>query len=523
MAYGSPIPLGQFAPDADPTTPGVLIDCDGFFPTMKGIRNLPALVVGVPDMLPEPARGSFTATFPSGDTRFFVGTTSHIYSLSPSWTEWDTGQTFAVDARWWFATFGRFVLAANGIGAPQISDSGGQFQALVNGLVFGTITTSVDFSGDSTNTAATIFNTAAIIEVVDDGVFIVGHNSQGLLFSLSATDWNVGVPNFVFASQLDKTPGPIRAFHRIRGGAVAYKDESILMGRFTGDPLTNGWDWQIISEDVGCSSQNAVVNAGDIHLFPSSDDFWMFDGSSLQPVPSMLREWFFRQLDDPARAQILGVWDRVNGLATWYYETATGSTRDTALIFNVRVRKWMKSTALGPRGPIVVADIVRPTMQAMTALTYAEFSVLFAGAGQRYSDIPATLRYNDVIFGTALEDVAAIIGADGFLYVQQDQNTCRNGFITTGEIGDGTTVQQLDRVRPLFADTQAGNGSVMQGYKRRYNGAPSTLGALAPFTNDGACNLHQTARVHQLMLNMTGPTPVEMTSLLLDVIAVGEE
>ena len=91
----------------------------------------------------------------------------------------------------------------------------------INGNAVGGVVMDIDFSGDSTGIGARVFNTAAIAEVVDDGVFLVERDGQGLLFSLSPTNWHVGVANFVFASQLDKPPGPIRAFHRIRGGVVA--------------------------------------------------------------------------------------------------------------------------------------------------------------------------------------------------------------------------------------------------------------------------------------------------------------
>jgi len=73
-----------FAPDADPTTPGLLLDCENLLPSELGMRPGPAVApVGVA-ALTEDVRGALAAIDLSGNRLAICGTTQRLYSLAGS-------------------------------------------------------------------------------------------------------------------------------------------------------------------------------------------------------------------------------------------------------------------------------------------------------------------------------------------------------------------------------------------------------------------------------------------------------
>src|SRR5208282_4548658 len=96
MAFSKPIlwhPM-LFAPDLDPSTPGIILDADGMYPTLTGVRVLPSLVAQSNTLAG--ILEAFTGQQSAGAVRTFAATASHIYQLSAGvWVECDGSQTFS--------------------------------------------------------------------------------------------------------------------------------------------------------------------------------------------------------------------------------------------------------------------------------------------------------------------------------------------------------------------------------------------------------------------------------------------
>lgn len=523
--YARPTQLGDFSPDADPRTPGVLTDCDGLYGTAKGLRTLPSFE-STGATLPGPSLGAYTAVLVSGDRIVIAGTVDHLYRLvAGAWVEFDSGQTYRAE-RWRFATFANDILAVNGVDPPQVSREGAPFVALA-------LLSDVPPLGPPP--APTV---AALVEVVDEGVFFVPPNSNQWAFSQSDTIWTPDIATetvntFRPGAGLTGTPGPITAMHRIRGGIVMYKAESMYMGVFTGPPFF--WNFTSISENVGVAGNECVINAGDLHLFISQDDFYQFDGSSLQRIPNQVKEWFFGrsgfdhsgQVDINHMDLIEGRWERTKSLAVWHYPTIQADpagSLDNALIYNARVGKWTKGPPRDSQGNVItVQTIVSPNFEVTVDVTYEQFGEMFA----TYNDIP-NIQYDSPLFGRNVTEVGGLIDSTGTLVVGTGPPT--GGSLTTGEIGDGTAFLQLNRVRPIFAVWPVDNQAKLQSYKRRINGYPIPdpnpfpqpgFGPTTWLDKHGNFNLIITARAHTLQIDLFADA--EITALALDYMQVGLE
>ena len=116
-----------FAPDAEPTTPGILTAVTNMIPWEQGMRGAPrgATPSGVPALAAE-CRGAAVVTKLDDTRRIFAGTTTTFYELSAgAWVDSGGVYTGGADARWSIAQFGNSTLASNYSDAIQRSSGAG--------------------------------------------------------------------------------------------------------------------------------------------------------------------------------------------------------------------------------------------------------------------------------------------------------------------------------------------------------------------------------------------------------------
>lgn len=521
MAYGNPIKFRDFSPDLDTTIAGTITDMDGWRGTQAGLATLPSFEVLASLPAGEIATGAFIATLVSGQQVVVVGTTHHLYTLkSGGLVEFDGGQTFS-GGHWSFAVFGNDILAVNGVNVPQVSANDQPFEPLAN-------------VSDTPPLGPGQPQTAAIVEVVDEGVFMIPVDSNVYYFTgISDRTWTPNIATETVNAPVTGTPGPIIALHRIRGGVVLYKARSFYMGLFTGPPFF--WSFTSISENVGAFSQDSIVNAGDLHLWIGPDDFYQFDGSSLQRIPNSLRKWFFgsasgvgAHFNRNLASLIIGQWDPSTGDAVWYFPSPNSTVLDSAIRYNVSTGKWTKGTPKATDGtPLVVVAVLQPGNISTTAgLTYIQFGQTYTF----YNSFPPDLPYNSPTFGGSVTQavVPAIIDANGNLLTATGASA--GGFIVTGELGDSIRYYQICRVRPVFTRWPANNFGHLQAYHSRINGYPAIdpndfpqpfVGPQSWLSKDATFNFIQTARRHILRFEVTADA--EITAFVLDLIDAGLE
>lgn len=513
MAYSRSIPLLAWEPDADPLTPGVLLDCDGFYGSPKGLRTLPSWVVST-IRLPEPARGGHSATLTTGTQVTVVGTTHHLWrEQAGQWVAFDSGQTFNTTTAWRFAVFGDDIIAVNGLDPPQLSRVGHPFSPMA----------------DYTQPGNSPPPVAALVAVVDEGIFLVRPSSNVWIFSPNVAQWEPDIATGVVTAPLFGTPGPITAIHRTRGGVVIYKESSFYIGRFIGSPLF--WSFDSVSENVGVAANEVVANADDVHYFLGRDDFYSFDGASLRRLENNVKEHLFRTLPVSRRDQFTARFDPINSLVIWHHPSATAGlgndTRpvlDSMLLYSLRTGKWTRSMPRDSAGePVVAEAVLQPTLRLRPRLSYAEFAAQFL----MYDNLDIT--YNDPRLEIGFEGtVGALITNTHALATESGPSV--GGSLLTGEYGDGNSYMMLSRVRPIFAEYPADRVGHLQVLKRRINGYPVPdpgpfpqpgLGPQAWLTKDGTFNVISTARALQMRLSFN--TQCEITSVVYDAQPAGAE
>ena len=83
---GPVIPLVGFAPDRDPSQPGVIVDCQFLLPTVKGMKAAPTPTPARLPVLPAQLTGAATVTLLTGNARAFVGMPTQLYeAVASAW------------------------------------------------------------------------------------------------------------------------------------------------------------------------------------------------------------------------------------------------------------------------------------------------------------------------------------------------------------------------------------------------------------------------------------------------------
>ena len=82
------VPLAGFVPDADPTTPGILLECNGWVPTPKGMKAAPSPNDAGYAALGAACFGFYFSRLTDGTAKCYAGTAANLYELgSGTWTD----------------------------------------------------------------------------------------------------------------------------------------------------------------------------------------------------------------------------------------------------------------------------------------------------------------------------------------------------------------------------------------------------------------------------------------------------
>lgn len=312
--------MGSFAPDGDPTTPGILLDMQNAQPTIKGFRAMPSLQpLGA--ALPAAHNGSIFAYYSDGSTSLIAGTTAHLYRyVAGAPVEFAGGATFAVTTRWRFFQFGDDVIATAIGTAPYVARGvAGAFAPLAGTPPSNAIT------------GCTVLGTAFLFE---------GSNWHASASGVD-NDWVPNIQTLAATGTLYDIPGPIVGAVPFYGNVIAFKQNSAFLGSFVGPP--NSWSWQLISAMTGTWNQESIITLSDQVIFIGSDDFYTTSGSVPVRIPNRCAEWFFNNVDKTAIADTYGFYDESDGTAHWHFvstQAPYAGVADLFISYNLRAQRW---------------------------------------------------------------------------------------------------------------------------------------------------------------------------------------
>lgn len=489
-------PLG-FAPDyATNTMPLIIVDMNGMYPTLSGVRMLPSLVVQS-NALPSPALEAFLAISTSGGTNTFAGTGQHLYQLmtggstivtpamtydqfankyqqyqnlphlqygdpsfgptysfnsGPMWTEVDQGQTYHAE-QWSFIQAGNDTIATNGADPVQVY-SGTSFGPLGGGPPIAKFVTTVDPGA----------GTGFIVILANLSTDPTGWVSSG---PGSDTVWTLNVNDLSASGFLRSESGPITGLKSLRTYAVAFKSNAVYLGQFIGPPFV--WDWQPVSHQVGTLNNDGIVDLGDLLVFVGPDDFYQFDGTNVTSIPNGVKEWFF---GTPGAAgtgianpqyldSIQGRYDSTSSVVYWHFSSVNAQPAgalDTFLSWNRRTGRWGV-------GHLYIQAVVQNSW-TKSGMTYDQFTALY----QQYQNIPH-VTYDSALFQPGSPLAQALVLTDNKLYSYT--GVPNSGYVQFGDVGLPGMLLQVNNLFAQFGVAPTLNAFINV-FSRKVLGQPLT-------------------------------------------------
>ncbi len=468
-----------FAPDLDPTQPGIITDCANLIPTLKGYKGGPSGADVGMSALAAAALTASVITKLDGTNRLFVGTTTKLYEKSgTSWT--DVSRVAAYNASttypWRYAQLGNTSLAIN------------------KGDVLQSIAAGTDFADVAAPKAACMCVASSFVMLgnTNDASLSItgGPNADDLdRWWCSAindeTDWepNAAITQCATGRLVD-TPGAIKAMKQFGHEILAYKDDSMYLGRWAGPPTV--WDWILIPGQIGCSSSEAVADIGTAHIFIGQDDIYRFDGSFPVSLGAPLRKWFFADLDPAYRYKIRSTHDRANAIVYFHYpRIGSVGAIDGCIAYNYKADKW---------------GVAHRTIEA---------TVEYVTGGYTYDTLPITtwddwpeVAY-DSPFWTNSAKYPAYFGTDHKIYSLTGASETSS--LTTGDYGTENQYSLLSRVTLgyLVRPTTA----LMTNYYQEIHGGDWTTDA-ATGESSGRFDLFRSAPWHKVNFYWNGDVHV---------------
>lgn len=476
-----------FAPDADPTTPGVLTDCTNLIPYEQGMKGAPtgSTPSGVPALAAKCA-GAAVVTKLDDVRRIFAGTTTKLYELSGGvWADVSgAAYTGGTDSRWQYAQFGNSTLAANGNDAIQRSPSTGAFASIAGAPI-----------------AKILFSVGTQVMALNTNDGSVKPDGWHCCATYDETDWVASSATLANKGRIVSAPGAFTAGGRLGEYAIGYKERSIHIGQFVGAPSV--WDWtQAVGGEAGCVGIDAWADLGGSHFIVGPDNFWVFDGSRpVSVADDIVKEWFFTNSNPNYLFRTQCVADRANNVVWVFYCSTSSSTPDQAIVFHMKTKQWGRATL----------DV--------------EATLNYVSSGVTIDDLPTYSATIDGLSSYTFDSQFWLVGGRSLAafntshQLQSLTGVSATSSMTTGYAGDDDTVTMLNQIRLRFAPGYKPTTAVVQTLNKMELGDSASIGTSSTMA-DGKFDVMDSARWHAAAFTFTGPHRVMAVSA--NLIAEGD-
>ena len=451
----------DWLPD-QPANAGSLNDAKNVYPLGIGYGAFPSSV-DFSNAASETLNSVFVAKF-GAVVEVFAGSATKLYKLNIgtlALADVSKSGGYSGDGTWRFEQFGNVVLACNDNARLQTW----------------TIGSSTAFS-DASAVAPIAKDIAVVRDFVFAGNIGVGSEPDKVQWSdiNDETDWVSGSTS-QSDYQIIADGGNVQA---ITGGefGVVLLEKSIVRASYVGSPLFFQFD--TISNGLGCLEGHSVAQYGNITFFLSDDGFYSTDGQTITNIGlEKIDRWFFSRVDLTKLNTMSAAVDPVKNLVVWNYADVDGNRR--ILIYNWQLQKWSR------------------------AETTSDSVGTIATLGESLESLESVLGYTDIDTMPASLDSRLFIGGK-FLFAgtKDDKIVTFTGtsitpqLITTDiEVGYNSVATQA---RP-----QIDNGTAQVAVASRRE-LDDTIGfsAFVPATSEGRCSLRSAGRYHRFNVQPTG-------------------
>lgn len=294
------------------------------------------------------------------------------------------------------------------------------------------------------------------------------------------TDWAVD-PQVTQASyaQFNDTPGAITCVRPFRDGVVVFKGESMYLGRYVGSGNNSDiWDFERISDRIGCLGHRSCTNIDTDLVFIGKDDVYRYDGTRPVSITGGIYETLAPQLNFSGTFSACVGHDRPNN-SVWIGGYAA------TYVWNYKYNRWGLLTNPGPLVDNGTISFKPLTLCQTNADDFRTATLSTVAVGVQSFTI-STNHYNIYTLH---------IANSGQPY---NRNTTRStaAYVYTGAIGQPDKLQTLSRVTPLYNTRPATVGTAtLQAYGSRTPGGFSALGSPVPMSAEYRFNMLATTGV----------------------------
>lgn len=466
--------LLTYSPDADPTSPGIVLDGNNFIPTTRGLAGAPGDTSGGIADLASACVGAATVLRLDSATRVFAATSTKLYEASSgSWADVSrsSGGAYSAASNWRFAQFGNISLAASKANVMQQSASGA-------------------FSNISGAPKASIIETVGqqvlAFDTDDGGSYGDRPDSWWSSALGDYTDWTPAIATQSATGRLTDIPGRITAARRFGDGIFVGKERGVYFGKYAGPPFI--WEFITLPGDFGPVGQDACIQIGTSEqprlMYLGLDNFYMFDGARPYPIGELVRETFFRKANTAELGNSVMLHDVSRALVYVFYPLQDSEFPNAGVVYHYKSDRW---------------GVVNLSVRA--AMNYATPAITFGAIDPAYTF--ATIP--NVPFGELFTSPGTL-GTPAFINSSKQlrllNGASGSSYLVTGHYGDDLSYSFARRIKIRWIK-QPASGKV-EGYSQRSLGESLVKRSESNMQPDGRFNLNQSGRWHRFTFSFGG-------------------
>ena len=328
------VPFGEWLPDQpEHLKPGANV-ATNVYHTLNSYKRFPSLVDYSTNSVGANAKGAGSFRDNSNNIFNFVATNTNLYQLATgTFTSRKSGLNGTNTDYVTFTQFGNYVIASNGVDAPQYYLMG----------------TSTNFANLSTIVTAGSLPTFRVSGVIRD-FFVTGNQPT----NTNRIQWS-GINDLATwqgkQADFQDLPGSGGRIVHITSGEIGYvfRQNQIIRMDFVGGSVV--FRLSVISPNRGAVYGQTVCQDNRNVFFYSDDGFYQLSGDTITPIGvEKVNRFFDLDLNKAYTDRIKAAVDPFNQLALWAYPSVNTSPNQTGLcdriiIYNYATKKWSLAEA----------------------------------------------------------------------------------------------------------------------------------------------------------------------------------
>ena len=328
------IAFGEWLPDQpEHNNPGANVATNVYY-SLNSYKRFPSLVNYSSNNIGKDSRGAGSFRDDSNNVYNFVATNTDLYQLDGGTFTSRKGSLTGTNSDFWtFTQFGNYVIASNGVDAPQY-------------YLMGTSTNFANLSAIASGVPT--FKVSGVVrDFLVTGNLTTGANTINWSGINDITEWTAGTKQ----SDSQTLPGSGGQIVHITSGEIGYvfRQNQIIRMDYVGGSTV--FRLSVISPNRGAVNGRTVCQDNRQVFFYADDGFFQIDGDNVIPIGAeKVNRFFDVDLNKAFSDRICAAVDPFNQLALWLYPSANNTSNTTGicdriLIYNYATKKWSLANA----------------------------------------------------------------------------------------------------------------------------------------------------------------------------------